>query len=156
MTNQKQDLITNKIKNIYTSLHNSEDLGISITNELNSHTDKLISINEKSKTIYQKLLNSSDVLNKMTLSLPTFNIKLPFLKKKQQIISNNNSNIDLQKKEEDEMDKISNRLNNLKNIAIDMNMELKKQNTIVDEITFNNENSLNVFSENNDKIKKLL
>lgn len=155
MTNQKQDLITNKIKNIYTSLHNSHDLGISITNELNSHTDKLISINEKSNTIYQKLLNSSDVLNKMTLSLPTFNIKLPFFKKKQQIISNNTSNIYLQK-EEDEMDKISNRLNNLKNIAIDMNAELKRQNTIFDEILVNNENSFNAFSENNDKIKKLL
>lgn len=155
MTNQKQDLITNKIKNIHTSLHNSHDLGISITNELNSHTDKLISMNEKSNTIYQKLLNSSDVLNKMALTLPTFNIKLPFLKKKQQIISNNTSNIYLQK-EEDEMDKISNRLNNLKNIAIDMNTELKRQNTIFDEIIFNNENSFNVFSENNDKIKKLL
>ena len=78
-----------------------------------------------------------------------------FFLKKQQIISNNTTNIYLQK-EEDEMDKISNRLNNLKNIAIDMNAELKRQNTIFDEILFNNENSFNAVSENNDKIKKLL
>ena len=155
MTNTKHDIITTKIKNIYLSLHNSENLGISITNELNEQTDKLKFINGKSNTIYQNLIVSRNKLNKIALSIPTFNIKLPFLKKTEETIINNTSIIVLQK-EQDDMDKISNRLNNLKNIATDINMELKRQNGIFDEISFNNENSFNAISENNNKIKKLL
>ena len=54
------------------------------------------------------------------------------------------------------MDEISNRLNNLKNIAGDINMELNRQNAIFDEITSINNSSLEVITENNQKIKKLL
>lgn len=155
MTCAKQDTIMTKIKNIYGSLNNSHQLGISITNELNEQTDKLKCMNGKSNTIYENLIVSRNKLNRIALAFPTFNIKFPFFLKIEENIINNQSIIVFQK-QQDEMDEISNRLNNLKNIAGDINMELNRQNAIFDEITFINNSSLQVISENNQKIKKLL
>lgn len=154
MTYTECDTKKTKIKNIYGSLNNSHELGISITNELNVQTDKLKCMNGKSNTIYENLIVSRNKLNRIALSLPTFNIKLPFFKIEENII--NNQSIIVFQKQEDEMDEISNRLNNLKNIAGDINMELNRQNAIFDEITSINNSSLQVISENNQKIKKLL
>lgn len=155
MTYTNRDIIKTKIKNIYGSLNNSHQLGISITNELNEQTDKLKLINGKSTTIYENLIVSRNKLNRIALSFPTFNIKLPFLKRTEENMINNQSII-IFEKQEDEMDEISNRLNNLKNIAGDINMELNRQNAIFDEITSINNSSLQVISENNQKINKLL
>ena len=155
MTYTERDTIKTKIKNIYGSLNNSVQLGISITNELNEQTDKLKLINRKSNTIYENLIVSRNKLSRIALSFPTFNIKLPFLKNKEDNMINNQSIIVFEK-QEDEMDEISNRLNNLKNIAGDINMELNRQNAIFDEITSINNSSLQVILENNQKIKKLL
>ncbi len=148
------DTIKTKIENIYRSLHYSEDLAILTSKELNKQTDKLKSVNEKSNTIYQNLLISRDKLNKIALSLPEFNITFPFLKKLDKNVNCNNSVIF--EEGDDEMDKISYKLNKLKNIATDINIELKRQNTIFEEITFNNDSSLNVMLQNNQKIDKLL
>jgi hypothetical protein len=148
------DTIKTKIENIYRSLHNSEDLAILTSKELNKQTDKLKSVNEKSNTIYQNLLISRNKLNKIALSLPEFNITFPFLKK---LDKNDNCNNSIIFQEgDDEMDKISYKLNKLKNMATDINIELKRQNTMFEEITFNNDSSLNVILQNNNKIEKLL
>jgi len=156
MTCTKQDTIKTKIKNIYGSLNNSHQLGISITNELNEQTDKLKCMNGKSNTIFENLIVNRNKLNRIALSLPTFNIKLPFFFKKTEENIINNQSIIVFQKQEDEMDEISNRLNNLKNIAGDINMELNRQNAIFDEITCINNSSLELISENNQQIKKLL
>jgi hypothetical protein len=155
MTNTKGDIITAKIKNIYNSLHNSNQLGISITNELNDQTDKLKAINGKSNTIYENLIHSRNKLNRIALSIPTFNITFPFFFKIEENMINNKPIIVFHK-QEDEMDEISNRLNNLKNIANDINIELNRQNQIFDKITSINNSSFEFITENNQKIKKLL
>ena len=148
------DTIKTKIENIYRSLHNSEDLAILTSKELNKQTDKLKSVNEKSNTIYQNLLISRNKLNKIALSLPEFNITFPFFKRLDKNADCNN--IVIFEEEHDEMDKISYKLNKLKNIANDINIELKRQNTMFEEITTNNDSSFNVILQNNEKIEKLL
>jgi hypothetical protein len=148
------DTIKTKIENIYRSLHNSQDLAILTSKELNEQTDKLKSVNEKSNTIYQNLLISRNKLNKIALSLPEFNITFPFFKRLDKNADCNN--IVIFEEEHDEMDKISYKLNKLKNIANDINIELKRQNTMFEEITTNNDSSFNVILQNNEKIEKLL
>ena len=140
-----------KMKNIHNSLQNSEDLGISITNELNEQTDKLNIAYRKTNVIYEKLIVSRDKLNKIILSFPS----ISFFKNTKTNIINNKSSINFIV-EEDEMDHICNRLNILKNISNDINFELKKQNTIIDNLTNMNDNSLHIINENNQNIKKLL
>ena len=149
-----KDTIKTKIENIYRSLHHSEDLAKLTSNELNEQTDKLKSVNEKSNTIYENLLISRNKLNKIALSLPEFNITFPFFKKLDQ--NANCNNYVIFEEGDDEMDKISYKLNKLKNIATDINIELKRQNTMFEEITINNDKSLNVILQNNEKIEKLL
>jgi hypothetical protein len=140
-----------KMKNIHNSLQNSEDLGILITKELHEQTDKLNVAYKKTNIIYDKLILGRNKLNKIILSIPS----LSFLKKSDNNIINNKSIVNFIN-EDDEMDNIRNRLLILKNISNDINFELKKQNTVIDNLTNMNDNSLHIIKENNQNIQKLL
>jgi hypothetical protein len=149
MNSKEENITYRKMLNIKNMLVNSENIGIETCNQLNLQSEKLKITHKKSYSIYDKLLLSRDKINKMTLSIPSFNIKLPFSTKEKN--TNDNKNILF-----NEMDEITNRLNTLKNIAIDINSHLESQNIIIDKISINQNNSIKIISENNYNIKKLL
>lgn len=154
MTINKQDIINRKILNINKILINTENIGNEISNELNVQSQKLKLTNNKSNSIYEKLLLSRDKINKISLSLPTLNFKFNF--KEQKKNTENIYDILNEISNNDEMDEISSRLHTLKNMAIDINSQIKSQNIILDEISYNQSNCFEVISENNHNIKKIL
>jgi len=150
---REENSIFNKLQNIKKTLINSENIGSETCNELNLQVEKLNIINKKSNSIYDKLLLSRDKINRITLSMPSFDIKLPYIKYTNTI---DNNNIIHNESNLDEMDEISYRLKILKNMANNMNNNIKTQDIIIDEILSNEQNSIKIISDTNNKIKKIL